>query len=127
MPEYKFTLPIITKQSTLPTISTGVGAGAGATATVKGTDTAGEIKLNIDPLGVPLANSILIRLTYNTPFPNKPGIVVISPANNRAANLSITGDVYVVCDLANFTIDCTGVLVAGTTYIWNYIVIGQEN
>ena len=123
--QYILSEPLISKNKPDPTITADVGLGVGGTATVIGTDTAGEITLTTGL--IPVAFSTLCRMTYSIAFPVNKGIATLTAANNKAAALSITGDVFVTCFQANFRIESTIVLPASTTFVWNYHVIGYEN
>lgn len=101
-----------------------VGTGVGLTTAVAGTNLAGTVTIVMTGAGA--TSNKLIEVTYSEPFPAG-SYPVLYPANAAAAELSGTSQVYAVGFTNRFEITSgsgTG-LANGTTYIWNYHVIGR--
>lgn len=109
-----------------PSVATVVaGAGTGATAACAGTDLWGSIALNT---GTGPVSGALATVTFAVPFGSAPYGVNLEPANAAAQNLLRGQDPAVRntgISATSFTIQGGATaLAAGTTYVWNYTVLG---
>jgi hypothetical protein len=101
-----------------------VGTGVGLATAVAGTNLAGTVTIVMTGAGA--TSNKLIEVTYSEPFPAG-SYPILYPANAAAAELSGTSQVYALGFTNRFEITSgsgTG-LANGTTYIWNYHVIGR--
>jgi hypothetical protein len=98
-----------------PGRTTGTAVGSGGTASVGGSDTAGTISINTG--GGPPAGCF-ITVNFAKAFSGVPH-VVISPSNSQAASLQY----YTNRTSGNFSVCTANVPAAGTTYLFDYVVV----
>ena len=130
--DYIFTAPLMKTYVNTGTSGDGVapgiaaGAGAGTTPTITlaaGSDNKSGI-ITIVTGTSPAANSAIVTLTFDVAYASK-AVVVISPYNAPAAALYNTTQIYANASLTQFFLESgTAALTAGTTYKWNYVVVG---
>lgn len=115
-----------TFQTTPPTLTAGAQAGSSPTAVFSGNacDTAGVMTI-IPGAGVTAGE--VLKLTYFGTMANG-AVVILTPANNNAATAEATLGVWAdgQSDSTFFTVNTNITLVAGTTYTWNYLVMGLQ-
>jgi hypothetical protein len=105
-----------------PTFTAGSGAGSSPTISMTGGITAGTI--SIKPGTGSIGSATVVTVNYPASFPTG-SAVVLYPANLSAAQLSGLGGIYTVGSTSNFTLNSTTTaMTAGTTFVYNYIVIG---
>lgn len=104
-----------------PTYTAGTGAGTSPTITITGTDLSGKITVKVGS-GTPAANAAIVTVNFNTAYSSAPN-VVFSPGNANAAQLTANKPFINSTSTTNFVLESnTTALVAGTTYIWYYMV-----
>ncbi len=105
-----------------PTIVAGLGAGSSPKVSVVGDDVAGEITITTGTL--PQGGAIIATVAYqSSPFV-RDSYPMISPANGAASDLPYLP--FVDGTTTNFSLNARGNgLRAGTTYKYNYHVIGR--
>jgi len=101
-----------------------VGTNVGLASIVSGTNLAGTVTIVMT--GVGATSNKLIEVTYSENFPIG-SYPILYPANPAAAELTGTGQVYAAGFTNRFEITSGSVtgLTNGTTYIWNYHVVGR--
>lgn len=105
----------ITLGGGLPGKSNGSALGGGGTFSISGSDTAGSLTINTGS-GPPAG--CFGTINFSQKFGSTPH-VVISPSNSAAAGL----DYYANRNTTNFSVCTLGAPAAGTTYLFDYIVI----
>lgn len=109
-----------------PTIAGGTGAGTSPTISIAGDDVNGIVTLI--PGVAPSASATVATITFGTAYGTTPKTVTLTPANAATALLSGVTMVYV--DSASLSSSAwliksgTTGLVAATTYVWYYQVLG---
>lgn len=98
-----------------PGRSNGTAIGSGGSASVGGSDTAGTVSINT---GSSPPAGCFITVNFAKAFGSIPH-VVISPSNSQAASLQY----YTLRSANNFSVCTANVPAAGTTYVFDYIVI----
>lgn len=105
-----------------PTYTAGTGAGSSPTISLTGGLTAGTI--SIKPGTGSLGSATIVTVNYPSAFPTGSS-VVLYPANLAAGQLSGLGGIYTVGTTTGFTVNSTTTaMTTGTTFVYNYIVIG---
>lgn len=106
-----------------PTATPSANAGTGATAFASGDDMAGLLQLATGTAVV--AGTMLVTVTFSAALGSTPKAILITAANDDAAELSGTGQVTVRPDATNVEWYVWGGSVAvadSTTYQWHYKV-----
>jgi hypothetical protein len=98
-----------------PGRTNGTALGSGGSASVSGSDTAGTVAINTG--GGPPAGCFM-TVNFAKAFSGTPH-VVISPSNSQAASLQY----YTLRSANNFSVCTANVPAAGTTYVFDYVVI----
>jgi cytoskeletal protein CcmA (bactofilin family) len=101
----------------IPSQSTNGPVGAGGTTSLNGSDTAGTITINT---GNGPTAGCYINVNFVTPFTNTPHILV-TPVGSTSANLLY----YVNRSTSTFSLCSNNSPQAGTTYSFDYFVIGS--
>ncbi len=95
--------------------------GTGATRSVVGSETGGSITLNTGT-GVSAAGTLL-TVSFATAMPSTSYAVVLTAGSQNAAGI---GGMYIlITNATTFTIRSTTILTSSTTYVWNFIVVGN--
>ena len=109
-----------------PSLAAGAGAGTGPTVTLgaNSSDLAGSISVTTGT--IPTLSAVIVTLTYAAgAFPHG-SIVILTAGNSATAGLNSTGMVFPTGSSTTFTITAgTVALAAATTYVWNYLVVGN--
>lgn len=115
----------LTGKSSTPTGVLGTGAGTGASETITGNNISGT--LSVTTAGTPSASATVTTITFagTLTYPNGCSVQLF-PANANAA--SITGgatEIYAAGTTTTWVVTSgTTGLTTGTTYLWNYLIIG---
>ena len=111
--------------TTILQVTAGRGAGSGASVSISGSNQGGLISLTTG--SSPAASTIVATVTYSgSGFAH--GSYVITKAANAATALleASSGNTFVNGSTGGFTITANiSALASGTTYQWNYIVVGN--
>lgn len=99
-----------------PSKANGTALGSGGTASVSGSDTAGTVSVNTGS-GPPAG--CFVTINFSQRFSSTPH-VVISPSNSSAGALSYYTNRYAT----GFSICTASTPASGTTYLFDYIVVG---
>ncbi len=110
------------KQSAQPSTSLLNGGNTGNIILANATDAAGKITFNAGNSGTGKAE---ITINFIKPY-QFPPIVVFSANDNLSAKAMGTSDMYVVSTNTNFTIKFNSNASNGSTYNYNYIVVGTR-
>jgi len=102
-------------------IGTNTIVGTGNSFTVVGSESAGIFTLNTGT-GITVTG-VIITFTFATSMPNSNYAVSLTPTSATAAG--VVGMYIIVSSLNAFSIRCTTLLTASTTYQWRFTVIGN--
>jgi len=106
-----------------PSVTVETAAGSGATASiVRGGDLAGRIEVDS---GTGTTTGKVATLLFARSLISG-GAISLTPANASAASLGHAFPDDSITGTSGFSVNVTSALSAGTTYLWDYVVIGSD-